>query len=69
MWYYGRGFNGDLWANDWLRQTDGIVSENKRVRLYTYIDDIEGRRYNDEESDEVGEKPPEENKDTQETAE
>lgn len=30
------------------------------MRLYTYIDDIEGRHYNDEESDEVGEKKPEE---------
>lgn len=33
------------------------MPDNKRVRLYTYIDDIEGRRNNtDEDSDEVGDK-------------
>ena len=56
LWYFARGYDGDLWPRDWLR-ADGIVPDNKRVRLYTYIDDIEGRRNNtDEESDEVGDK-------------
>lgn len=46
--YYGRGNDGEFWSPDWLKG-DGIAVENKRVRLWTYQDDVEGRRNSSEE--------------------
>lgn len=53
-WYYGRGHNGDFWEPEWLMPPDGIVAEAKKMRLWTYEDDVEGRRNNtDEETEEA----------------
>ena len=59
--YFGRGYDGEFWSPTWLAADGETTAEFKKVRLWTYQDDVEGRRNNpDEETEEAASEKKEE---------